>query len=270
MQTLGKSGAAWIYVGFTKPDLLPVRPCWGVKYIAKVPSEGVDVGERQGLSVLIVEDEASIRRGLADVLRFRGCEVGVAVDGAQGLELALMHSWDLVVLDIMLPELDGFTVCERLRSAGRQMPVLMLTAKGDEDDIVRGFEAGANDYVTKPFGVRELTARLEALLRRSARVVCTRFSAGPFEIDSERLQARCNGDAFELTAREVRILWVLGQDAGRIVSRRALLRDAWDMNNADQLETRTVDVHIAKLRKKLGQYGELIATVRGQGYRLSP
>lgn len=243
-----------------------------MKYIAKVPSGDAGVGERahgEAPRVLLVEDEASIRRGLSDVLRYRGCHVGVAVDGAQGLKLALEDTWDLVVLDIMLPELDGFSVCERLRSAGREMPVLMLTAKGEEDDIVRGFEAGANDYVTKPFSVRELTARLDALLRRSARIVRTRFSAGPIEVDSDRLEARCNGELFELSPREARILWVLGQDAGRIVSRRALLRDAWDMNNADQVETRTVDVHIAKLRKKLGACGDLITTVRGQGYRLS-
>ena len=250
-----------------------MRQRGGVKYSSKVPSGDTGVGDkaqREALSVLIIEDEASIRRGLSDVLRFRGCQVGVAADGAQGLQLALEHPWDLIVLDIMLPEVDGFTVCERLRAAGREMPVLMLTAKGDEDDIVRGFEAGANDYVTKPFGVRELTARVDALLRRSARIARTKFSAGPFEVDSERLEARSGGQTFELTPREVRILWVLSQDAGRIVSRRALLKDAWDMNNPEQLETRTVDVHIAKLRKKLGAAGDSITTVRGQGYRLAP
>jgi two-component system response regulator RegX3 len=244
-----------------------------VKYSSNVPSGDTGVGDkaqREAPAVLIIEDEASIRRGLSDVLRFRGCRVGVAADGAQGLTLALEHPWDLIVLDIMLPEADGFTVCERIRAAGREMPVLMLTAKGDEDDIVRGFEAGANDYVTKPFGVRELTARLDALLRRSSRIARTKFQAGPIEVDSERLEARFANQAIELTQREVRILWVLGQDAGRIVSRRALLKDAWDMNNAEQLETRTVDVHIAKLRKKLGVAGDAIATVRGQGYRLTP
>jgi DNA-binding response OmpR family regulator len=246
-----------------------VRLRVSVKYSAKVPTGEAGVGDK-GISVLIVEDEASIRRGLSDVLRYRGCQVGVAADGAQGLALALEHPWDLIVLDIMLPEVDGFTVCERVRAAGREMPVLMLTAKGDEDDIVRGFEAGANDYVTKPFGVRELTARLDALLRRSARIARTKFQAGPIAVDSERLEAYVAGQTIELSAREVRILWVLGQDAGRIVSRRALLKDAWDMNNADQLETRTVDVHIAKLRKKLGAIGDTIATVRGQGYRLTP
>jgi two-component system response regulator RegX3 len=224
--------------------------------------------EHAGTRVLIVEDEASIRRGLSDVLRFRGCEVEVAADGAHGLKLALAEPWDLIVLDIMLPELDGFRVCERLRAAGREMPVLMLTAKGDEDDVVRGFEAGANDYVIKPFGVRELTARIDALLRRSPRAVGGNFQVGHLRIDADRSEASVDGESFELSERELRILRVLANDAGRIISRRTLLRDAWDMNNADAVETRTVDVHIAKLRKKLGDHGALIETVRGHGYRV--
>lgn len=219
--------------------------------------------------VLIVEDEASIRRGLCDVLRFRGCHVVVAADGSDGLARGLDERWDLIVLDIMLPELDGFTLCERLRAAGRDMPILMLTAKGDEDDVVRGFEAGANDYVIKPFGVRELTARLDALLKRSPRLVGGVFRLGALEIDADRAEARAEGVQIELSMREVRILRVLARDAGRIVSRRTLLRDAWDMNNADSVETRTVDMHVAKLRKKLGAHGAHIETVRGQGYRVS-
>jgi two-component system response regulator RegX3 len=220
--------------------------------------------------VLIVEDEASIRRGLGDVLRYRGCEVEVAADGAEGLRRGLQETWDLIVLDIMLPEINGLLVCERLRQAGRTTPVLMLTAKGDEDDIVRGFEAGANDYVTKPFGVRELAARLDALLRRSPRAPLATFEAGPLRVDAEHGEARCGDECYALTQREVRILRLLSEDQGRIVSRLALLRDAWDMNNVSQLETRTVDVHIAKLRKKLGRRGDLIETVRGQGYRFCP
>jgi len=226
------------------------------------------MSEHAGTRVLIVEDEASIRRGLSDVLRFRGCEIEVASDGLRGVELALGQRWDLIVLDIMLPELDGFSLCQRLRAAGREMPVLMLTAKGDEDDVVRGFEAGANDYVIKPFGVRELTARIDALLRRSPRAVGGRFQIGPLLIDADRNEATVDGSSLELSDREVRILRVLANDAGRIISRRTLLRDAWDMNNADAVETRTVDVHVAKLRKKLGDHGTLIETVRGHGYRV--
>jgi two-component system response regulator RegX3 len=219
--------------------------------------------------VLIVEDEASVRRGLSDVFRFRGCEVVAVADGASGLKLGLEEPWDLVVLDIMLPELDGFGLCEHLRRAGHEMPVLMVTARGDEDDIVRGFEAGANDYVTKPFGVRELAARADALLRSSPRTLPRSFRAGPLEVHPERGEAVAGAERIALTAREVRILRLLSRDAGRIVSRRTLLRDAWDMNNVEQVETRTVDMHIAKLRKKLGAHGAVIATVRGQGYRIS-
>ena len=189
-------------------------------------------------------------------------------DGAEGLRLGASVRFDLIVLDIMLPVLDGFSVCERLRAVGQQMPILMLTAKGDEDDVVRGFEAGANDYVIKPFGVRELTARLDALLRRSPRAPVEKFRIGPLEVDAVSGEARAGDDCFELTPREVLLLKLLALDRNRIVSRRTLLREAWDMTHADQVETRTVDVHIAKLRKKLGRYGELIETVRGQGYRV--
>lgn len=226
------------------------------------------MSEHAGLQVLIVEDEPSIRRGLSDVLRFKGCVVEAVGDGAEGLRLGASVRWDLVVLDIMLPQLDGFTVCERLRAGGWDMPILMLTAKGDEDDVVRGFEAGANDYVVKPFGVRELTARLDALLRRSPRAAIGTFQVGALEIDAQSGQARAQGECFELTQREVRLLRVLALDKNRIVSRRTLLAEAWSMNNAAAVETRTVDVHIAKLRKKLGRHGDAIETVRGQGYRV--
>ena len=217
--------------------------------------------------VLIIEDEASIRRGLADVLRFKGCAVELAADGTDGLRLGVQSGWDLIVLDIMLPELNGHVVCERLRAAGCEVPVLMLTAKGEEDDIVRGFEAGANDYVTKPFSVRELSARLDALLRRAAPGLPACFTVGKLEVHTEHSEARCDGSRIALTAREMRILQLLSREPGRIISRRTLLRDAWGMQNVEQLETRTVDVHVAKLRKKLGEHGGLIETVRGPGYR---
>jgi DNA-binding response OmpR family regulator len=226
------------------------------------------MSDHAGTRVLIVEDEANIRRGLSDVLRFRGCEVAVAENGPEGLRLGVTQPWDLIVLDIMLPELDGFSVCQQLRAAGRTMPVLMLTAKGDEDDVVRGFEVGANDYVIKPFGVRELTARLDALLRRSPRALHGTLTLGTLTLDFERCEARSEDERIELSPREMRMLRVLATDAGRIVSRRTLLQEAWDMNNAEQVETRTVDVHVAKLRKKLGSHGALIETVRGQGYRV--
>jgi DNA-binding response OmpR family regulator len=218
--------------------------------------------------ILVVEDEPSIRQGLCDVLTFRGYGVESAENGRDALLEVEQSAFDLIVLDIMLPELDGLSVCESLRSAGREVPVLMLTAKGDEQDVLRGFEVGADDYVTKPFSVRELLARVQALLKRSSRVSADAFRAGPFEVLPERGCARTSQGEVELSAREVAILRLLASDPGRIISRRTLLRDVWGMSNAGAVETRTVDVHIAKLRKKLGPEGaHLLETVRGQGYR---
>lgn len=217
--------------------------------------------------VLVVEDEESIRRGLCDVLSFRGFEVQVAEDGLRALELLEAERFELVLLDVMLPELDGFSVCQRLRARGDQTPIVMLTAKGSEEDVVHGFELGADDYVTKPFSVRELLARVQAVLKRLGPVPSERFRCGPFEVDGARAEARSGDAVIALSTRELRILQLLAQEPGRIVSRRRLLREAWDMNNAEHVETRTVDVHVAKLRKKLGCEG-LIETVRGQGYRL--
>jgi two-component system, OmpR family, response regulator RegX3 len=229
-----------------------------------MPSEG-----SKKPRALVVEDEASIRNGLCDVLVYRGFEVQSASDGSTALAMLGQRAFDLVLLDVMLPELDGFSVCTQLRARGDRTPVLMLTAKGSEEDIVRGFDCGADDYVTKPFSVRELAARVQALLRRSGRVPDGSFHAGPFEIDPSRNLARADGIEIELTAREVKILKLLSEDPGRIVSRRILLREAWDMNNVDNVETRTVDMHIAKLRKKLGARADgLVETVRGGGYRL--
>jgi two-component system response regulator RegX3 len=218
---------------------------------------------------LVVEDEAAIRNGLCDVLVYRGFDVHAVIDGPSALLVAQQERFDLVLLDVMLPELDGFRVCAQLRERGDRTPVLMLTARGSEEDIIRGFESGADDYVTKPFSVRELAARVQALLRRAGRGQDGCFRAGPFEVDPSRNLARADGAEIELTTREVRILQLLAEDPGRIVSRRTLLREAWDMNNAENVETRTVDMHIAKLRKKLGPRADgLVETVRGGGYRL--
>ena len=218
--------------------------------------------------ILVVEDEPSIRQGLSDVLTYRGYAVDSAANGTDALVKAEQGQFDLIVLDIMLPELDGLSVCRSLRGGGREVPVLMLTAKGDEQDVLNGFEAGADDYVTKPFSVRELLARVQALLKRNSRLTTGAFRAGPFEVLPERGCARSTQMEVELSAREIAILRLLADDPGRIISRRTLLRDVWGMSNADAVATRTVDVHIAKLRKKLGSdAASLLETVRGQGYR---
>ncbi len=223
------------------------------------------------LRILVVEDEPAIRRGLLDVLAHHGYEVSGAASGEAGLRDALAGGFELVVLDVMLPGLSGFDVCERLRAAQPRLPILMLTARGAEEDVLRGFRAGADDYVTKPFSLAELLARVQALLRRAgerAPETIAPFRVGALEIEPARLVAKNGSDETSLTRREVELLALLAEERGRIVSRRALLRQVWRFERADHIETRTVDMHVAKLRKKLGAARDLIETVRGEGYRL--
>jgi two-component system response regulator RegX3 len=234
-------------------------------------------GARDGVpSVLVVEDEEPIRRGLCDVLVYHGYAPAEADRGDLGLERALGGGFDLVLLDVMLPGLSGFDVCSRLRERHPAVPVLMLTARGAEEDVLQGFRCGADDYVTKPFSVAELMARVEALLRRSWPAVDAPaeteapFSLGGWRIDPVRLCAERDGEAVELTRRELEITALLAREPGRIVSRRRLLRELWGYPDPDRVETRTVDMHIAKLRKKLGpDAASWLETVRGEGYRFS-
>jgi len=222
--------------------------------------------------ILVVEDELAIQRGLCDVLAYRGYAPTGVADGEDGLREGLAGGFDLVVLDVMLPGRSGFDVCEALRSHDPRLPILMLTARGAEEDVLRGFRCGSDDYVTKPFSVAELMARVEALLRRSERgepaAVAAPFAFGAWSVDPERLAATQGDDAIELSRREIEILALLARERGRIVSRRSLLVDIWGMQHVEQIQTRTVDMHIAKLRKKLAAQGrEWIETVRGEGYR---
>jgi two-component system response regulator RegX3 len=223
--------------------------------------------------ILVVEDEPAIQRGLCDVLAYRGYAPTGVANGEDGLREGLDGGFDLVVLDVMLPGRSGFDVCRELRSHDAKLPILMLTARGAEEDVLQGFRCGSDDYVTKPFSVAELMARVEALLRRGARaenaVAPEPFAFGSWRIEPERLVAECDGVATLLSRREIAILALLVRERGRIVSRRRLLADVWGMGSPERIETRTVDMHIAKLRKKLGQEGrDLIETVRGEGYRL--
>ena len=230
------------------------------------------MAEQSETAILVVEDEASIRKGLCDVLAFRGYAPEGVERGDTGLECGLAKRHALVILDVMLPGLDGFDVCEKLRRELPKLPILMLTARGSEEDVLEGFRRGADDYVTKPFSVAELMARVEALLRRTDVAVepeTAPFAFGEWEIDGAQLRARRGDEQFELTRREVSILALLHREAGRIVSRRALLREVWGFAEPERIETRTVDMHIAKLRKKLEAGAESqIETVRGEGYRL--
>jgi len=222
--------------------------------------------------ILVVEDEPAIQRGLCDVLAYHGYEPAGAASGDDGLRQGLAGGFDLVVLDLMLPGLGGFDVCRALRAHDPRLPILMLTARGAEEDVLEGFRCGSDDYVTKPFSVSQVLARIEALLRRSGRgeaAAPAPFPFGGWRIEPERLAAERDGAAIELSRRELEILALLVRERGRIVGRRRLLAEVWGFAAPERIETRTVDMHIAKLRKKLGEDGRrLIETVRGEGYRL--
>jgi DNA-binding response OmpR family regulator len=225
--------------------------------------------------VLVVEDEASIRRGLLDVLAFHGYEPEGEERGDDGLQRARDGDYALVLLDLMLPGMDGFDVCEALRAEKPGLPILILTARGAEEDVLRGFRCGGDDYVTKPFSIAELMARVESLLRRSGALETEEeppqpFSFGPWKIDPNELCAEDGEATLTLTRRDADLLTLFARDSGRLISRRRLLHEVWGYDNPDKIETRSVDMHIAKLRKKLGATGrELIETVRGEGYRFS-
>jgi two-component system response regulator RegX3 len=223
------------------------------------------------LPILVVEDEPAIRTGLCDVLAFHGWAPTGVGSGADGLREALAQDFALVVLDVMLPSMSGFDVCARLRAERPRQAILMLTARGAEDDVLAGFRCGADDYVTKPFSVAELVARVEALLRRMGALDPP--EPGPFAFDRWRVDpaartATADGAAVPLSRREIDLLALFVRERGRIVSRRTLLAEVWGLRHVDRIHTRTVDVHIAKLRRKIGASDVFpIETVRGEGYR---
>jgi len=222
--------------------------------------------------ILIIEDEHSILMPLEDNLRLEGYEVSSAKDGLKGFSLAKDKCHDLIILDIMLPGLDGFEVCKRLRQAGITIPILMLTAKSQEIDKVLGLELGADDYVTKPFSSRELLARVKALLRRAKQPqgeldVC-RF--GDIEVDFRKYEAKKRGKPVYLTALELSLLQCLIKHREQVVRRDALLDEVWGENV--YVDPRTVDKHISFLRKKLEEDPEkprYIVGVRGVGYKFA-
>jgi two-component system response regulator RegX3 len=222
-------------------------------------------------AILVVEDEAAIRRGLCDVLTYQGYAASGVETGEEGLREALTNRYDLVLLDLMLPGVSGFDVCEAVRAELASQPILMLTARGSEEDILEGFRRGADDYVTKPFAVSELLARVQALLRRSGRLPREEqepFAFGPWKVDPAGQRAQCGDERIDLSAREISILALFAREQGRIVSRRMLLQEVWGFANPEKIETRTVDMQIGKLRRKVDRTADsCIETVRGSGYR---
>jgi two-component system response regulator RegX3 len=228
------------------------------------------------LRLLIVEDEPAILQGLADVFVYHGYEIDTAADGELALEKFLKHSYDLIILDVMLPKRDGFSVCNAIRQRDRCQPVIMLTAKTSDEDIITGLTLGADDYVGKPFSVRELMLRVEAVLRRSQKIRDAQHQltvAEGIAIDTRTLAGKVEGggNTIMFTRREVDLLDYLQRNADRPVSRNELLTEVWGYSKGAQIETRTVDIHIAKLRRKIEpdpQNPRYLVTVRNEGYRL--
>ena len=225
-------------------------------------------------TVLVVEDDAAIRRGLCDALKFSGYAVREAPDGEAGLSAALAGGVDLILLDLLMPKRDGLSVLSELRTSGSSTPVIVLTARGEETDRVKGLKLGADDYVVKPFSISELIARVEAVLRRSAerpKSVRTIEIAGR-RIDFERREATLDGGrVVALSEREAEVLHFLAANPGRAVSRDELLQRVWGLDPRG-VQTRTVDMTIARLRELLGDDPEnpsVITTVRAKGYMLA-
>jgi len=223
--------------------------------------------------ILVVEDDPAIAKGLCDVLVFNGYHAEAVADGTGGCEAALSGQYDLILLDVMLPGMDGFSICREVRKQRPTQPVIILTAKGSEDDIVTGFTAGADDYVSKPFSLRELMVRVEAVLRRSGKPMGDdQVRYGDILFDGLNLQAACGDRSTALTRREMDIVVYLFRHRERIVSKAELLTEVWHYKDPG-VETRTVDIHMLKLRKKIASLAGgriLIQTVRGEGYRLEP
>ena len=224
--------------------------------------------------ILIVEDEPPIRSGLIDVFTYHGFSVDSAADGDDGWHKAQRGPHDLILLDVMLPGLDGFEICRRIRARDREQAVILLTARGTDDDVIQGLALGADDYVAKPFSIAELVLRVNAVLRR-ARLLPDQDQRlvliDGVEIDPRNLLGRRDEQDIPFTRREMDVLQYLYAHAERAVSREELLKKVWGYANTLEIETRTVDIHIAKLRRKIERDAatpRMLLTVRGAGYRL--
>ena len=218
--------------------------------------------------ILVVEDEKPLQRILRFNLEREGYEVESASDGPAGLSAFRRAKPDLIVLDAMLPGLDGFDLCKAVRRDSAT-PILFLTARKEETDRVLGLELGADDYMTKPFSVRELLARIKAILRRGAGAAKSEvLRSGAIELDEARHEARIGGAPVGLRAKEFALLKVLLDAGGRVLSREDVLERVWGHDRALELDTRTVDQHVARLREKLGRESGRLVTIKNVGYRL--
>lgn len=221
--------------------------------------------------ILIVEDEKAMRQGLIDNLEIEGYQVDEAEDGIIGLDKIQNNKYDLVILDVMMPGISGFDVCKKVRSSGNLTPIILLTAKGEEIDKVLGLELGADDYITKPFSLRELFARVKAILRRTENVVenTTEYMIGKLRINFSTFNATSNGIEVNLSHREFEILKYLMEHNNSTVSRDDLLKNVW--GHKSRITTRTVDNFILKLRQKIEEdinHPRVILTIYGIGYKL--
>lgn len=222
--------------------------------------------------ILLVEDEPSLVMTLSDLLASEGHRVQPISDGQEGLTTACRQEFDLLILDVMLPNKNGFDICREVRARGVQTPILMLTARGQVIDKVLGLKLGADDYLTKPFDAMELLARVEALLRRAPANAAIKlpetFRFGAVQVDFRRTQVKRNGQLVELSAREFELLRYFVQQRDVTLSRQQLLRDVWGYD--EEAMTRTIDVHVGALRQKLeddAQQSRYFLTVRGLGYK---
>ncbi len=228
--------------------------------------------------ILVVEDDANIRRGVVDILESEGYEVTDSHNGAEGLKLFKQNKYDLVLLDLMMPEMSGYDLCREIRKRDTLVPVLILTAKSQEIDKVVGLELGADDYITKPFGVKELLARVSAALRRAhvggegaPEPLPEEFTFGKAKISTKQFEAKRGGQVFTLTPRELKLIELFLHKPNEALSRQYLLDQAWGIDYLGT--TRTLDQHIAQLRKKVDpdEEGEpVLVTVHGVGYRYKP
>jgi DNA-binding response OmpR family regulator len=222
--------------------------------------------------ILLVEDEAKMAKLVANDLKLEGFSVEVASDGASGLAKATGGTWDLIVLDVMLPKMDGHEVCRAIRAEGSRVPILMLTAKSQDTDKVLGFRVGADDYLTKPFSLLELVARVKALIRRAGGPQeLSEYAQGPWRIDFRRQEAWKGKESIALTSKEFQILQYLIAHRDQVVSREQFLRELWQFEELPS--TRTVDNQVASLRRKLGwsetNKGPKILTIHNTGYRFT-